>query len=119
MTVRALTPDGDIVTSGQHFIKEEFDIGQTVQTRLLLFLGEYFRDITDGTDWFGQVLTKQGTIDQSDALVQQRIIETDGVIRLLAFSTDFNIAARRYAVTAEVLTDFGTITVQTEGLPNG
>ena len=52
MTVRKLDENGDIVTSGVQFITERDEIAQTVKTRLRLFLGEYFRDTTDGTPWF-------------------------------------------------------------------
>ena len=111
MTVRALQSDGDLVTSGQHFITEQQEIGQTIQTRLLLFMGEYFRDITEGTDWFGKVFTKQGNIEITDATIKQRIRLTEGVQRVLAFDTDFDIPTRRYTVTAQVLTIFGEIPI--------
>ena len=114
MTVRALTPDGDIVTSGQHFVTEQQEIGQTIQTRLQLFLGEYFRDITEGTDWFGKVFTKQGTIEITNATIKQRIRLTDGVQRVLSFDTDFDVTTRGYTVNSQVLTIFGEIPIYLE-----
>ena len=57
MTVRLLDSDsdGDITTSGQQFTTEVEEIAQTVKTRLRLFLGEYFRDVTDGTPWWESI----------------------------------------------------------------
>ena len=119
MMVRALTPDGDIATSGQHFIRDRFAVGQIVTTRLRLFHGEYFLDVTDGTEWFAQVLTKQGSIAQTDALVQQRIVRTEKVVALTRFESESDIAARSYTLSADVLTDYGAVTVETGGFIGG
>lgn len=117
--VRALTPDGDIATSGQQFLRDRFAVAQIIATRLRLFLGEYFLDTNEGTDWFAKVLTKQGSIAQTDALAQQRIIRTDKVVSLLSYESDSDISARTYTLTAEVLTDYGVVTVQSGGFTGG
>ena len=62
MTVRRLDDNGDIATSGIQFIGQAEEIAQTVKTRLKLFLGEYFRDINDGTPWFQQILGKGSSL---------------------------------------------------------
>lgn len=108
MTVRAIDPvTGDIVTSGTQFISEREEIAQTVATRLRLFLGEYFRDITDGTPWWEQILGKPTSLAAAEAAIKNRIIRTDGVVRLLSFSTDFDLPTRKYTVNCGILTTFG------------
>lgn len=119
MMVRALTPDGDIATSGQHFWRDKLAVGQTIATRLRLFHGEYFLDVDEGTEWFAKVLTKQGSLSQTDALVQQRIIRTEKVVGLQRFESDSNIDARTYTLTAEVLTEYGVVDVSTGGIIGG
>lgn len=109
MTVRRLDENGDIVTSGQQFITEREEIAQTIKTRLALFLGEYFRDITDGTPWYEQILGKFSSLDTVEAVLRVRIAASPGVIRLTSFETDFDIDSRTYSVTAGVLTAFGVI----------
>lgn len=110
MTVRALDPaTGDIVTSGQQFISDIDEIAQTISTRLKLFLGEYFRDITDGTPWFQEILGKHVSLSRSDAALRSRIAETSGVIKLLAFKTDFDPNTRQYTVYVSVKTEYGDI----------
>lgn len=112
MTVRRLNPvTGDIVTSGVQFISEREEIAQTIRTRLRLFLGEYFRNITDGTPWFRDVLGKGAGEPIRQAAIKQRISRTPGVIKLVRFEPDYDIDARTYSVTAEVLTEFGTIEI--------
>lgn len=107
MTVRRLDDSGDIVTSGQQFIGASEEIAQTVKTRLALFLGEYFRNITEGTPWYEQILGKFKSLDTAEAVLRVRIAATPGVIRLTSFDTDFDIDSRTYSVTAGVLTIHG------------
>ncbi|QDP56513.1 MAG: putative baseplate wedge protein [Prokaryotic dsDNA virus sp.] len=108
MTVRLLDAGGDISTSGQQFATEREEIAQTVQTRLRLFLGEYFRDVTDGTPWWESILGKEGTLSSKEAIIKSRIVRTEGVEQLVEFSTDFDINTRVYSVSAGILTQYGT-----------
>lgn len=113
MTVRMIDPEtGDIVTSGRQFITGAEEIAQTVKTRLRLFLGEYFRDITDGTPWWESILGKDGTLSNKEAIIKNRIIRTDGVIRLVSFETSFDLPTREYSIKAGILTKFGEIEVE-------
>lgn len=107
MTVRRLDDNGDIVCQGVQFIGGREEIAQTIETRLKLFLGEYFRDITDGTPWYQQILGKFKSLDAAEAALRARIANTEGVIRLTRFSADFNINSRAYTVSAGVLTQYG------------
>jgi len=115
MTVRKLDENGDIVTQGSMFLTGREEIEQTIKTRLRLFLGEYFRDITDGTPWFEQILGKGSTLSAREAALRNRIVRTPGVVRLTSFSTDFDLNTRTYSVTAGALTTYGLITVTENG----
>ena len=115
MTVRLLDENGDITTQGVQFTSGQDEIAQTIRTRLRLFLSEYFRDITDGTPWFEQILGKGTSMSARESALRNRIVRTPGVIRLTYFSTDFNIESRKYSVTAGALTTFGLITVTENG----
>lgn len=111
MTVRALNENGGIVTSGSHFINKEKEIAQTIVTRLKLFYGEYFRDITDGTRWFEDILGKGNATGNADAEIRRRISQTDGVNGILEYNSDFNLESREFSVTCSVLTTYGNITI--------
>lgn len=115
MTVRLLQPDGDITTQGVQFTSGLDEVEQTIRTRLRLFLGEYFRDITDGTPWFEQILGKGVSVDARDAAIRNRVVNTPDVIRLTSYTSDFNINTREYSVTIGVLTSFGLLTVTENG----
>jgi hypothetical protein len=110
MTVRKLDPiTGDIVTSGVQFLTERDEVAQTIKTRLALFLGEYFRDINDGTPWFQEILGKGGTLSSKDAIIKRRIAQTPDVKQILEFNTEFDIPTRTYTVTGQVLTTYGEV----------
>ncbi|UTC25956.1 phospholipase [Phage vB_KsaM-C1] len=115
MTVRRLDESGDITTQGTQFLTGVEEIEQTIRTRLRLFLGEYFRDITDGTPWFEQILGKGTPMSAREAALRNRILRTPGVVRLTSFSTDFDIDTRKYTVTAGALTTYGLVTVTENG----
>ena len=107
MTVRKLDDTGDIATSGTQFLSEQKEIAQTVITRLKLFLGEYFRDISDGTSWFQDVLGKGQSLDVRDAVIKRRVLQTPGVSSIFEFNSDFDIQSRKYSISMGVVTPFG------------
>ena len=107
MTVRRLDRIGDIQTSGVQFLTEAEEVAQTVKTRLQLFLGEYFRDNTEGTDWFGKILGKGRGLAAAEAEIKKRIVQTANVLSLTGFQTDYDITTRRMKVTASILTPWG------------
>lgn len=107
MTVRLLDENGDIVTSGVQFTSGVTEIAQTIQTRLRLFQGEYFRNINDGTPWFQSILDKNTPTANKNAALRNRILRTDGVVQLTSFETDFDITTRKFTVSAGVLTTYG------------
>ena len=114
MTVRLIDPEtGDIVTSGRQFTTGAEEVAQTVKTRLRLFLGEYFRDINDGTPWWESIMGKDGTLSSKEAIIKNRIIRTEGVVRILSFGTEFDLATRKYTIKADILTKYGEINLVT------
>lgn len=115
MITRRLDASGDIVTRGQIFFDEREAIAQTCVTRLRLFLGEYFRDITDGTPWFQSILGKFESLNAVEAILRNRIVRTPGVVRLLSFSLDYDLASRTITVSSFVLTEFGEAEVLFNG----
>jgi hypothetical protein len=112
--VRNLDSNGDIITSGTHFITGANEIEQTIGTRLKLFLGEAWRDINDGTPWFQQIFTKDASLETKEAVIRNRILRTEGVIRLTSFETNFDVDSRTWNIYASVLTAYGEIELSTE-----
>ena len=114
MTVRRLQDDGDISTSGRQFLFDLDDCMQTLQTRMRLFYGEYFRDINEGTNWFGTVLLKGVPDSVKDAEIRRRIQDYDKIKGINSYSSTFDINTRSVTVNVSVLTDFGTADLTVE-----
>ncbi|MGO3890074.1 MAG: hypothetical protein ACTJHW_03765 [Paenalcaligenes sp.] len=112
MRVRRLGLDGDLVTRWKVFVTDREAIAQTIVTRLKLFLGEYFRDVDDGTPWFQSVLGKFENINAVEALLRNRIARSPGVVRLLSFDMQFDLDDRSLSIQAQVLTEYGEQDIQ-------
>lgn len=94
--------DGDIITSGEHFITGKSATQQAILRRLRLFLGEYFLDGTEGTPWFQSIL---GKVPQNiaETNIKQRIIDTPNVISLSRFELNFDAKSRVISIYAEII----------------
>lgn len=110
MRVRALDANGDM-TFGQSqnnfLINSSAAVAQNIQTRLLLFLGEWFIDTSDGTDWNGSVLGKY-TRGLYDKVLQARILGTPGVTSIVqgTYTSSVNAATRALSASCLVMTQF-------------
>ena len=94
--------NGDLKTSGVQFATGQRETELAVRYRLLLFLGEYFLDVTDGTPWFQGVLGKAPQ-DLAEINLKQRILTARRVVALERFDFQSDRTARKLTVTARVL----------------
>ena len=89
-------------------------VAQNVMTRLALWQGSWFANLSSGTPWMQQILGKR---DLAEALIKSRILETDGVLQILEFQSIFNPDERRISISAVIETIYGQTTL--EGTING
>ncbi|MCX5495359.1 hypothetical protein OSH11_11625 [Kaistia dalseonensis] len=81
-----------------------------VMSRLYLFEGEFFLDITDGTAWKTQVLGKY-TGDTRDPVIRARILGTQGVVSIDAYDSNLNRETREFKVASTITTVYGQTVV--------
>lgn len=112
MRYRKLDENGDYTFgTGFDFYRDKPEaVAQAVRTRLDLWKGEWFLDTSDGTPWLTEVLGKY-TLRTYDAMIRARILGTDGVTQLLAYSSNYDGSARKVQITATIETKYGTITM--------
>lgn len=111
---RKLDSNGDITTSGVVWIYDLEAVAQTIETRLRLFSGEYWRDVTDGTPWIERILSKNNqtnTLQAKLSLIKSRMLDTEHVVSILSWEADFSLQDRKLSVVANILTDFGTVEI--------
>jgi hypothetical protein len=109
MRYRPLDPVGDYTINVPFLQDSPACVAQAVLTRLLLYQGEWFLDITDGTPWFQNILGKQ--ISDPDIYVKQRILGTPNVTSIVDFVSTFDTPNRNYTMTSTIATAFGQGTV--------
>jgi hypothetical protein len=114
MRYRKLDANGDYTFGHQQadFYRDQPEaVGQAVKTRLGLLTGEWFLDTTEGTPWRTDILGKY-TQGAYDAVLKDRILETEGVQSIDAYTSSLDRNTRTLSVTATISTIYGTATVQ-------
>ena len=106
MIYRQLDQNGDYQI-GQFIENSPATVAQAVQTRLLLWMGEWFLDITDGTPYMQGIL---GHNTNYDFEIQSRILGTPGVTEMVSYSSNVD-ANRNLSVQATINTIYGQATV--------
>lgn len=124
MRYRKLDANGDYSFGhgqGDFYRDQPEAVGQAALTRLKLFSGEWFLDITEGTPWGGfplnQAVVEQGRILGAhtqltrDAAIKLRIIGTQGVSMLRSYASQTEPNTRTFSVQAEIDTIYGRTTI--------
>jgi hypothetical protein len=110
MIVRRLDANFDM-TFGHglaNYASENEAIGQNVKTRLLLFLGEWFMDISAGMPWPDILGAKPANIPFSEARIRRNILGGEGVASIEAFSFVYDPHSRQATVDATVRTIYSS-----------
>lgn len=113
MRYRALSATGDSTFgsgSTAFLVNSPAAVAQAIQTRLLLETGEFFLDISEGTPYSTEILGRSTTTTY-DAAIRDRILGTEGVTAISAYSSSLNRATRALTVNATVQTIYGEVTV--------
>lgn len=113
MKVRKQDSNGDYVlgTTVDFYQNEPLAVAQAVQTRLLLFTGEWFVDTQDGMPWRTDVLGKY-TKQAYDTVMKQRVLGTPGVRAILNYTSTFDGATRKLLYNFTLDTIYGQTSVQ-------
>lgn len=109
MRYRKLDSNGDAVFGGDQsafYVNVPAAVAQAASTRLGLQLGEFFLDVTDGTNWRTGVLGKYTQATRDDT-IRTRILGTQGAISLESYSSVYDSASRTWTVNATLNTMYG------------
>lgn len=120
MRYRKLSASGDYVFgNGQiDFYRDVPEaVGQACKTRLLLWLGEWFLDIEEGTQYMQGVLGKHSQT-QANITIQQRALGTQGLTTLSNFESEIDPDTRPMQVQFSIDTVYGPTQVDIENYAN-
>jgi hypothetical protein len=120
---RQLSPSGDYVFGGglkNFYINVPAAVGQAVETRLLLFQGDWFLDAQEGTPYISGVLGKFPQ-SQADTIVRDRTLNTQGILDITTFQSSIDADNRAYSVDEVIDTIYGEtlveVTLGNSGIP--
>jgi len=104
-------------------------VGQNILTRLELFRGEWFLDVTEGTPWGGFPLTPQvvaqgqilgeNTAFSRDMALRERVINTAGVLAITDYASEGDPNTRSFSAQMTVETIFGPLALSIRPGPRG
>jgi hypothetical protein len=86
-------------------------VAQSVETRLLLWLGEWYLNTDDGTPYIQGVLGKH-PLSMIDATIQDRVLQTDFVDDITNYQSSIDPVARALTVSFDIDTAFGPTSIQ-------
>jgi hypothetical protein len=92
-------------------------VSQSVKTRLLLWLGEWFLNIDDGTPFMQGILGKYSQ-EAANVTIQDRVLTTTGVVDIQNFVSTIDPDNRSLSVEFDVDTVYGPTALQVENYAN-
>lgn len=120
MRYRKQSIDGDY-TFGSGLLNFYIDtpegVAQSVQTRILLWLGEWFLDIDEGTPFMQGILGKHSK-STADATLQDRILTTDGMVSIDDYESVIDPETRKFRVTGKLNTIYGITALEVTNYAN-
>lgn len=120
MRYRKLSPDDDYTFGNgqQDFYRDEpAAVGQSAKTRLLLWLGEWFLDIQEGTPYMQGILGKY-SLEAANVTIQDRVLTGQGVEDLTNYVSEIDPDLRGYSAEFDLDTIYGPTQVQVENYVN-
>lgn len=120
MRYRKLTADGDYSfgNSQLDFYRDVPEaVGQSVQTRLLLWLGEWFLNVDDGTPYMQGILGKYSQ-QVADTTIQDRVRDTTGVVDIENYESIKDADNRSLSVQFDLNTIYGPTSVEIANYAN-
>lgn len=116
IAMRKLDPNHDPIAGlGTNAFVYDLDaVAQLIDTRLLMFQGEWWANLSDGLPLFQQILGIGGAANASDliaSIIANRIEQTPYVVELSNISTTYSPNTRSYTFNCTVVTAFGNLQV--------
>jgi hypothetical protein len=113
MRYRKLTSSGDFTfgTSADYYVNNPEAVAQAVKTRLELWEGEWFLDVTEGTPYATEVLGEHTQL-LYDMAIRNRILGTQGVIGIEDYASDLNRETRALSIRATISTIYGQVQLE-------
>lgn len=84
-------------------------VAQQVKITLLLFMGEWFLDLTFGVPYYRDILIKNPNRAVVEGLFRSAILAVPNVTEIASLVLEYDSIPRRLSVAFEAFTDFGAL----------
>lgn len=114
MRYRILTSDNDFSFGNgalNYYFNVPASVGQAVETGLLLWLGEWYLDISLGTPYIEGVLGKYSQAT-ADATIQTQVLNVTGVVNISSYASQINSDTRAMSIQLSINTIYGPTQIQ-------
>lgn len=104
--------DLELVNNDLGVVTGRDEIGQILRHELRVFFGEWFLDESIGVPYYEEIFVKGQDLAQIDAILKEKILNTPGVVELIAFALDLNGREASLSFTArttEGIIDFSEV----------
>jgi hypothetical protein len=117
ITYLQLDASGDPIMNPAASLRDAAAVRQAILTRLLLFQGEWWEDLNEGTPYFQKILGVRATPNNQQIMAQvlaARITGTPYVSAVQNVAVAFDPRTRKFSFSAKVQTTFGLVDVSFE-----
>lgn len=107
-----LTSDGDLAIESNDFlfVEDEEQIRQFLKIKLKTFFGECAFNTDKGVKYFEEIFIKEPNKSTVDGIIKGTIIDTDGVLEIIEYSSEISRENREVSIDTNIRTVFGDIT---------
>jgi hypothetical protein len=100
MKTLALDDNGDrLIYNSNWVVIDDIDaIRQVIITKIKLYLGEWFKDVSLGVPWIQQIFRKGTSLGQVQSILIDEILSVEGATEMKKFEMDFDAKTRKLAV---------------------
>ena len=112
LSCRRLDENGDYIFGHgfSDYCKNTEAVAQAAKTKLLLLKGEWWEDVTDGTEVFTKILgnsISERTKNEIDIIIKDRVLEVSGVLSIKSFESAIDKISRTYKANMTIETIYG------------
>ena len=100
--------DGDL-----SLISDDGSIRQNLKQRLMLFLGEWFLETSQGVPYYQYILVKNVNLDLIESTLKDVILSTPGILELTDFQFNYTAELRQLQISIQAKSTQGDISLVT------
>lgn len=102
---------GDLARVRGRLVRAD-NVAQRLRTRLAMFQGEWFLDVSDGTPFLQTILIQNVNLAHVRTALTARVRETEGVTSIQSLDLGADLVRRKLAVSIVAIGPSGQVQVQ-------